>query len=234
MPFATRCPECREPLDVDDEYRTWRVRCPRCRHEFVPDDPAGPAPRRPPPADDDPAPRRGPRPRPDRLPDGVAVEYARRAVAGPAGWLRACGVLGMLTGVAVGVGTFALGAWAADNPAQAKKDLNAQDEDEVAGLVTFLGAAAAGCVIAGGVIAYGAVQMGRLGSYRWAVASAVTATGSVAVCGLVVCCAPAWVPVGIWGLVALNRPEVRDGFAAAARDRGEAAGRYNDPDDFRP
>ncbi|MBX9579940.1 MAG: hypothetical protein K2X87_06490 [Gemmataceae bacterium] len=230
MPFVTRCPDCREPLDVDDEYRTWRVRCPRCRHEFVPDGPAETAPRRPAPPDD-PAPRRESRPRPDRLPDGVAVEHARRAVAGPAGWLRACGVLGMLTGAALGVGTFALGAWAADNPVQARKDLNARDDDEVAGLLAFLGAAAAGCVVAGGVITYGAVQMGRLGSYRWAVASAVTATGSVAACGLVVCCAPAWVPVGIWGLVALNRPEVRDGFAAAARDRGHG---YDDGEAWRP
>ena len=52
MPLSVTCPGCREPLDVDEEYRTWKVRCPRCETEFVPDD------RRPARAADRPPPRR--------------------------------------------------------------------------------------------------------------------------------------------------------------------------------
>src|SRR5205814_6248981 len=35
MSLSVACPECGTPLEVDDEYRSWKVRCPRCRHEFL-------------------------------------------------------------------------------------------------------------------------------------------------------------------------------------------------------
>ena len=227
MPFTTRCPDCREPLDVDDEYRTWKVRCPRCRHEFVPAD----ADRRPargrdrdrdreddpdrdrepyPLAaddrdryqDDEPRPRRRRPRRRYRDDDDEVVAHAMRAVAGPASWLRVVGVLALLAGVAGTVGAVLLGMWVADNPAQAKKDLNVQNEEELVVNTIVFGVCSGFSLIFGALMTYGAVKMGRLESHGWGIAASVLAASSILYC---TCCVVTGVPLGIWGLVVLSR-----------------------------
>jgi hypothetical protein len=62
---------------------------------------------------------------------------------------------------------------------------------------------------------WGALEMGRLESYRWAVASSVVALVSAVLCGNYFS-----LPGGIWALVLLLKPEVKAAFGvAAARPR---------------
>lgn len=239
MAFTTRCPDCREPLDVDDEYRTWKVRCPRCRHEFVPAD----ADRRPargrdrddePDRDRDPYPLAAddrdrdryqddePRPRRRYRDDDEVVAHAMRAVAGPASWLRVIGVLGLLAGVAGCVGSVLLGMWVADNPAQAKRDMGVQNEEELIVNTIVLGVCSGFSLIFGALMTYGAIKMGRLESHGWGIAASVLAASSILYC---TCCVVTGVPLGIWGLVVLSRQDVRDGFEIVAARRAD-----RDPD----
>ena len=228
MPLSITCPACREPLDVDEEYRAWKVRCPQCRHEFYPDH-AAPPPRPPAPpdeADDDPdAPPRPRRRR--RRTDAEVVARAKALVAGPASWLRVVGVLGLLLGIIGVIGAVSVGVWVADNPAQAARQMNIPNADELIVNVILIGVCSAFCVVFGGLIAYGAIKMGRLESHGWAMASCILAVASVLFC---TCSIFTTIPFGVWGLVVVNKPEVRAGFEIVGRrDRPRRA----DPDDDR-
>jgi hypothetical protein len=80
------------------------------------------------------------------------------------------------------------------------------------------------------VIVAGAGAMMRLRSYRFAYVAMVMRV--IPFAGF---CCIAGFPFGIWGLVALNRPEVRDGFeeAAKARTRVSDGGEFEDEDEDR-
>jgi hypothetical protein len=61
------------------------------------------------------------------------------------------------------------------------------------------------------LILYGALKMKKLESHGWAVAASVIA--------LVPCVSPCCLiglPIGIWALVVLNKPEVKAAFPAAS------------------
>jgi hypothetical protein len=57
-----------------------------------------------------------------------------------------------------------------------------------------------------GVIIYGAVQMLNVRSHKWAMASAI-----VSMIPLISCCLLG-LPIGIWAVVVLGKPEVKAGF----------------------
>ncbi len=222
MALAVNCPACGEPLDVDEEYRAWRVRCPRCRHEFYPDALRAGA--------DEPRPRR--RRPPD---DDEVIDRARAVVAGPASWLRVAGLLGALVGVVWVAGAVVLGSWAAQNPAQAKRDFKVQSEEEVVGQAVVLGLGAAASAAVCLLMTYAAVRMGRLDGHGWATAAAVLAICTVLFCLTCVPTGLLGVPLGVWSLVVINSPAVRAGFDLTARrglhDPGPAGYRDDDTGD---
>jgi len=69
---------------------------------------------------------------------------------------------------------------------------------------------------AGVVVLVGAGKMARLESHSWAMAAAVLACVPV-----VSWCCCMGLPIGVWALTALGRPDVQDAFAAARRRREE-------------
>lgn len=209
MPLTTNCPACREPLEVDEEYRTWKVRCPSCRHEFTPD--AGE-----PVAEEYIAAEPGDRPRRRRrrrMDDEEILDRAMKAVAGPASWLRVTGMLGVLAGVAGCVLAAVMGFALADNPAKAQQNFG-QRQDELLVNTILVGVCSVFSLIFGGLMAIGAFKMGRLESHGWSITASVLAIASILFC---TCCLFTGVPIGIWGLVALARPDVQEGFAIVAR-----------------
>jgi hypothetical protein len=202
MGLQVDCPACGDGLDVAEEHRDWTVRCPQCRYEFVPAallPDRRPEPRRP---------RRG-RPTDDR----DLIDDARALVAGPASWLRGYGLLQVVFGMLGVAGAVAMGIWVVNNP-PAQRGRNARNQDEMIFNAIVIGVASVCAVGCGALTAYGAGKMARLESHGWGIASAVLALGSLmyCTCGLFV-----GLPIGIWALIALNRTEVHEGFAAARR-----------------
>ncbi|MBN9522104.1 hypothetical protein J0H58_26900 [bacterium] len=204
MPLSITCPGCREPLDVDEEYRTWKVRCPRCDAEFVPDDRR---PDLPPPA---------PRPRRDRYEDEDDDDYDRprrrrrrrfsradhdEAVAdvyGPAigleilGWLGVLATLGLVAAVVAG--------GAAANRPGAPRNNDAE-------VFIFLGVCMGvfGLPYSLAMTAAGR-HLRRLTSRGWATAGACLGIAGFVLFGLF---GVFHLAVGIWVLVAINRPHVK-------------------------
>jgi hypothetical protein len=62
-------------------------------------------------------------------------------------------------------------------------------------------------VVVGGTLLYGALQMKKLGNYILAMVAAIIAIVPCNYC----CCAS--IPIGIWALVVLLKPEVKAAFA---------------------
>ncbi len=215
MPLSIHCPACREPLDVEDQYRTWKVRCPSCGHEFTPDpetaaleeaydeEPASPGPRR--------------RRRRRRMDDDEIVARARAAVAGPASWLRVIGGLGVFFGLIGVAGTIALAVWVFNNPQNLQGNANGANQAEMIVNLVLLGVASTFCVVFGGFLMFGALKMGRLESRGWAMAASILPLTSVVLCGI--CGIVMVMPFGIWALVVLARPDVQEGFAIVARKK---------------
>jgi rubredoxin len=206
MPLPITCPGCREPLDVDEEYRTWKVRCPRCEYEFVPDG----GPRRPPRSggdedddyDDRPR-RRRRRPRFGRqdFDDALTEVYSPGLCTELLGWL---GVLATLGGMAA----FVAIAAAANQPRQQQ-----QNEDAVVMAVL------AGCVAVFGLpysiaMTIAGRHLRRLTSRGWATAGAALGIGGFVLFGVF---GLFHLGVGIWALVVINRPQVKAAFDYNAR-----------------
>jgi hypothetical protein len=221
MPFSTYCPACREPLEVDEAYRTWTVRCPSCGHEFTPDPDSEPLAAEP--AEE----LRGDRPRRRRrrMSDEEILERAKRSVAGPASWLRVIGGLSAFCGILGVVGTIAFAVWFANNPQNLRGNPNAANQAEMIVNLVILGVASAFSVVFGGLLMYGAMKMGRLESHGWAMAASVLPLTSVVLCGI--CGIATVMPFGIWALVALARPDVQEGFKIVKRRK---EGRWEDED----
>ena len=216
MPLSINCPACRDPLDVEDQYRTWKVRCPSCGHEFTPDsealeeygeEPASPGLRRP---------------RRRRMDDDEIVARARLAVAGPASWLRVIGGLGVFFGLIGAASAIALAVWIFNNPQNVQRNANAANQAEIIVNLVVLGAASTISAVFGGLLMFGAVKMGRLESHAWAMAASILPLTSVVLCGI--CGIVMVMPFGIWALVALARPDVQEGFAIVARRKRAVRG----------
>jgi hypothetical protein len=216
MPLSLECPSCRETVEVEDRFRGWTVRCPLCRHEFVA---PAPPPEAPPPE----------APQPDAgspafdLPTRHRVRHrepgwAAADVAAPATWLKVHGILGLVFGPLVVLLYAGIGALAANNPAQAVRAMGAQNEDDLWVQVVVYLTAGVLTTLAGVVILIGAGKMARLESHGWATAAAVLSFVPFANW----CCCMG-LPVGVWALVVLSRPDVRAAFDRPDPDRGESA-----------
>lgn len=217
-----QCPQCQRPLRVTDELRNRMVKCPSCEATFtVPTGSDDPQPVGPPRGESETVPPAGPRPaaplagqygpRPGRgYPEPGDFypedrERARNAVLLPAIFLLVTGTLGLLVNLL--------------NLAQL---LLLKPEDLLAVMKQFeglgppadpatmrTGGIAAGAVLAtlSLVVILGAVQMLRLRAYALAIISSllpmINCTLGCCVLGL---------PIGIWSLIVLARPEVRAAF----------------------
>lgn len=211
MPLSITCPGCREPLDVDDEYRTWKVRCPRCDFEFVPDDQW---PTRPPPParrrerddeDDDFRPRRR-----RRRFSRAAYDRALADVASPAMALEVLGWLGIVLSL-VGVSCCVFVGAAANAPGGPKNN-----EDAVVMIVLGVVMGALG-VPYNLAMTFAGRHLRRLTSKKWAAAGGGLGVAGFALFGLFGILHTA---VGVWVLVVLSKPDVTAAFEYQARHGG--------------
>ncbi len=207
MPLSITCPGCRDSLDVDDEYRTWRVRCPRCRTEFVPDED------RPARADavvarrdrndeddeEDDRPQRRRRRFTRAVYDRAAAEaYGPGMLLEAVGWLGSFGTAGLaFLFVVVGL---------APQPGQQIQ----RPEDVIAAFLI------AGCVSVLGLglhvpMIIGGRHLRRLSSRTWVMIAAVLALLAMGLLHL---------PAGVWAIVVVNRPHVKAAFDYHARYGG--------------
>ncbi|QDU20259.1 hypothetical protein [Urbifossiella limnaea] len=203
MPLTVPCPGCREPLDVDDEHRTWKVRCPRCAAEFVPDEPRPAdafAPRRPPDDDFDDRPRRRRRPR------SAADDYddAKRDVHGPSVFLELLGWLGILASVGIAFLFAAIGM----APPPGKPNQPPEAAVFALGFAGCIGVLGVGVHIP---IIIGARHLRRLSSRPWAMAAAVLAVLVSSIFHLA---------AGIWAIIVINRLHVKNAFDDYAETGG--------------
>jgi predicted Zn finger-like uncharacterized protein len=222
MPEQVRCPECNAALRVPDSLLGKNVKCPKCQTTFVaeieePVEPEGivrePAPssRRsrvpdetedeelPPEEEDEDRPRRRRR----RRRGGTAA--AESAVAGPAiammvvaGLDIALAILDLLLRL-LGIGIYAAGA------AQARAGARGPGADLLTSGVTGITSDIFGVALAV-LILVGAIKMKGLSSYGLAMTACIVSMLPCHAC----CCLG--LPFGIWGLVMLNKPEVKDAF----------------------
>jgi hypothetical protein len=201
MPSVARCPGCATELDVGDDVPPGEpVECPVCLTRFVPDRPPARArPRDEDEFDDDDRPRRRRRAVPD---PAELIDEAKQAVFLPGLFTVLVSGLGMMLAGLEIVLIVAAPQLMVGNPFLKWWTPEALIAVRV---VAILWEA---------MIVAGAGAMMRLRSYRFAYV--VMAMRVIPFAGL--CCILGF-PFGIWGLVALGRPEVRDGFEEAARAR---------------
>jgi predicted Zn finger-like uncharacterized protein len=228
MSLSVSCPECGTPLEVDDEYRDWKVRCPRCRHEFhaVPMPPVAQTPDRESEWDED-SERQRPRRRRRRMrdeedDDWVDAEAGAQEIAGPAAWLEAIGWVSLVLAVLACAGIVAYGISEANQPRPANGLNKAKDDDPA--VLIFVGFCVGVFALPYfGLIAFGARKMRNLSSHGWGMASAIMAIAALPLFGP--CGLPIFGP-GIWALVVLNRLNVK-----AAFQRNRRRNRRDDDED---
>jgi predicted Zn finger-like uncharacterized protein len=231
MPTKVSCPSCSRQLLVPDELQGKSVRCPSCETVFTAQTEStehAPAPPPRPASDDFERVRREPasppldrdeeRPlRRDRWEDDEDAyhdtpRYGRRirngghqfaldAVSGPATALQVVGWIGVaLSSLSLCLNL--VGAMA-QMPAGPNKQPN--QVEAVANGVSGIIGAVVGIVFAV-IILIGAGKMKRLENYGFAMASSI-----IAMLPCTACCILG-LPFGIWSLVVLNKPEVKDSF----------------------
>jgi hypothetical protein len=239
-PMETRCPHCERKLNVPENLNGKKVRCPGCKDAFVVDldgdeAPAEAAvttkPRRPtppPPAEvDDDRPRRRrreddeddydepraedesgdeeeddeDRPRRRKRKRSRGRQAAASAVMGPAIALMIVGGLTLVVYVVdiilrlAGVAMFGAAGGA--------------PQGDAANAMGFMVGSIVGAIVAlcwGGIVLSGAVQMLRLRGYGYAMTATIVAMVPCSACCIL------GLPFGIWGLVVLMKPEVKDAF----------------------
>lgn len=210
MPTLINCPSCQRQLRVPDELLGQRVKCPTCGALFT----GAPAEAQPPPPTPAPAPAPGYEPAqwvadlspPDRPTPAQQKWRAREAVSAPAVTLMVLALLGIGLQLC-GVGYNALGIGGAI-PRRARpqgdplKRYEALSQPGPIGLVSNMIGLAVSIVIL-----IGAVKMKSLELRGLAITANV-----LALLPFVSPCCCIGIPVGIWGLTVLNRPEVRDAF----------------------
>jgi predicted Zn finger-like uncharacterized protein len=224
MPEQVRCPSCHAALRVPDALLGKNVKCPKCETTFVaeteaPAEPEGivrePVPsarRRPTPPEefdeelppDEEYEEEDNRPRRRGLRRRSAL--AASMVAGPAIALMVVG------GLDIGIGVLNLllkllhvGLFAAGQAAGAGRGPGVN-----AGIVAEIMGGVFGSImdiVFGSIITFGAVKMKQLNSYGLAMTTCILAMLPCFNC----CCLG--LPFGIWGLVMLNKPEVKDAFS---------------------
>lgn len=195
------CPECDAELEVADGDLGEPMACGVCGAAFT-----ARAGRRRPRDDDYDEDDDYDRPRRRRRRWQVTaadVEDARRAVAAPAagliltGWISAA--LCLLGGIAFVV--FGFVNLESNDPAT---------RGDAPGLLAVGGALVVLGVPYCALIAVGGHRMKRLDGTVWVYTSAVLGIATIALCGPCVPITWAGVGVGIWAIVAVNKPEVRD------------------------
>jgi predicted Zn finger-like uncharacterized protein len=224
MPEQVRCPECNAALRVPDNLLGKNVKCPKCQTTFTAetDEPAesegivreprpSSARRRPPPPEEIeedeleevPDEEYEERPRRPRR-GGGRRRAAEAAVAGPATSLIVLGILDLVlisVGVLLrllGVGLFAAGAIAGQKGAP---EVASGGADMVGNLVgTISGYCFAVAILMGGL------KMKKLENYGSVMTAAILALLPCGNCCLI------GLPLGIWALVVLSRPEVKGAF----------------------
>jgi predicted Zn finger-like uncharacterized protein len=222
MPEQVRCPSCNAALRVPENLLGKNVKCPKCQTTFLaemeePAQPEGivrertPAANRsrvPDEADDEERPPEEevedrPRRRGRRRGRRVSAEAAS-AVAGPAiALMVVSGLAVALCIMSLLLNTLGAGLIAA-NPAQRASGL--QRPDLAINAVAGVGSALFGlCYWI--VVTVGAVKMKNLSSYGFAMTACILAMLPCSVCCIL------GLPFGIWGLVALNNPAVKDAFS---------------------
>ena len=218
MSLSVSCPECGTHLEVDDEYRTWKVRCPQCRHEFLP---AAAVAKTEPMADeeDDERPRRRRRRRYER----ADPEAGAREIVTPAATLEWIGWISLALVLIVCAFVVAYGVSEAEKPRAANPKNGAnEDPPEVFIFAGFcLGVIAIPYFV---IIGIGARKLGHLSSRGWAMAAAIMAIAALPLFG--VCGLPIFGP-GIWALVVMNHDNVK----AAFKQRQRRARRDDEDDD---
>jgi hypothetical protein len=211
--LTVKCPSCTRQLEVEDAYRDWTVRCPHCGHEFVPDD-AWDAERR-----SDERPRRRRRDeyddrdeRDDRYgePDTSSEvhEEARRIVAAPGLWLELCGWMSVLCAIGVTALCMVFANEIANNP-------QANQNGDPAEMFIFIG-----CCVGilgapyGIAMAIGGRCLRNLTSRGWAMTGAILGVASFTMFGIL---GLVQTGIGVWALVTLDKPEVREAFGLPPR-----------------
>jgi cation transport ATPase len=231
VPIETQCPSCQSKLKAPDTLLGKNVRCPSCQQTFTveapPDDaraetsvtakPAEPSRKRASSITAEPeAPRRGryedeAEDADNDLDDEEYEEERKRkrrrrrreaaasAVAGPAIALMCVGGLAVLLSITslllnlIGAALLAAPQAGAGGPEE----------------IFHAASGAVGAIFGivwGGVVLSGAWQMYRLKTYGYAMAAAIVAMLPCNGCCLL------GLPFGIWALVALNGPDVKDAF----------------------
>jgi predicted Zn finger-like uncharacterized protein len=235
--ISVRCPECGSRLEVDDEHLGLDVRCPACRAVFEAR-PGDARPSRRAPDEDDDRPRRPrddsddeedyqPRRRRRRSREDV-IDDARRAVFLPALFSAIACILAVLFHAADT-------AFIIANPNALKNNPLANLGGGQPPPMEVVYATKAFILLYGLVATAGSFAMMRLKARPFAVTAMVL---QIVPC-LGACCLLT-LPLGIWGLIVLNNPDVKDAFElAAAEDRRPARDRdrddrgYDDEEDDR-
>ena len=212
MPIQVNCPSCGQSLRVPDELLGRNVRCPQCQTTF---EAAGAAETA---AEESPSFEQW---QTSETPPPSSHERARQAIMIPAILLLVVGILGvLLSGYYLFTGLF-LG----QNPdlvrqqmkvsleMQGKKveELRPEERQMVEAISGWIGP---GYTIAGLVgiplsllVVFGSIQMLRLRMRGLAVTASVVAMLPYS------CCCVLGLPIGIWSLMVLARPEVKAAFS---------------------
>jgi hypothetical protein len=223
MAFTTHCPSCNRLVKVPDELLGRQVRCPGCRAVFTTqaDEAPAAAPRDREEDFEERTRRQAPPEEPNEYEEEEYEEEerprrrrrsrsrrARDAVMAPAIALLVTGILGILAGL----GHLGLGLLVGQQPPPPPQRPGPPGQQEVfqksftvgfyvgkygPGVLSLLG---------GSVIILGAVSMMRLSAYGFAMFTAVFA---MLPCH---CSCLLGLPFGIWAMIVLNRPEVRNSF----------------------
>lgn len=216
------CPQCQRQLRVPDELMGRLVKCPTCATMFTVG--AGNVPPPVPPApvpvegyavqQDDanvppPRPRRQPVNDPDNYYEEDIRDRARAAVIAPAICLIITGALGLASNALALTMNLLRGKEAALAEVknmnlfkQQGMDRNTLETSWVLSLVMM-----GGCALISLLVVLGAIQLLRLRTYGLAMAGCIA--------GMFACypgCCLLNIPFGIWALVMLARPEVKDAF----------------------
>ncbi len=206
MPVQIRCESCSRKLRVPENLLGQTVRCPGCQATFtaraeeeptvalIDDEPQAPAPSRARSRAPEPAEYDAPRPR-------NRAQRAREALNLPSIFLMVHGGIAVVVGLLFGVG-FVAHAQTIDVPIvvpPGQMHPRMFDYMEAAGSVV-------GGFIYGGVSLATAIYMRSLRRHSSAVIGSVVAMLPCSGCCLL------GIPLGIWSLVILTRPEVKDVF----------------------
>jgi predicted Zn finger-like uncharacterized protein len=231
MPEQVRCPSCEAVLRVPESLLGRAVKCPKCQTTFTAELPPPETYRTEP----DPAEERRPRrpayeeeePPPEEPPEEDEDRPRRRRrrrrrygsgnpeadVAGPAISLMVVSglsIAGALVDLVFRIINLAAGA-GAGAAAVNRPGVPASRAAGQAGAYTA-GAVAGGCfdvfsVLLAIIIIVGAVKMKRLEAFGLAMTACILAIVPLH------CCCLLGIPFGIWGLVVINKPEVKDAFS---------------------